>query len=237
MDEAISGGIRYTGRLIGLLVLAIGLLSRLIYVWLSDSSQFPINTIKVTASYEHISRQNLEAILSSYVHTSFFVLRVERLRDELLAMAWSDKVNVERIWPDTLKITVVEKTPVAIWNNAFITAEAKVVEENRAPIETDLPRLIGPDGSEKNVLQMYQNLSKLLVAYDLKVFSLQLRDNHAWELVLSNGILVRLGKKDIETRLQRFAKAYTSVFADKVGNMLRADLRYEHGMAVKMSSK
>ncbi len=76
-------------------------------------------------------------------------------------------------------------------------------------------------------------MSKLLSSYGLNAVSLQLRDNQAWELSLSNGVLVRLGKRDMEQRLLRFCKVYKAYFADKGEKLSSVDLRYARGIAVQ----
>ena len=85
---------------------------------------------------------------------------------------------------------------------------------------------------QTDVLQIYQKLSKLLSIYGLHAASLQLRDNQAWELSLTNGIRLYLGKQDLEERLQRFCRAFPAIFADKPEQLLSVDLRYAHGLAV-----
>ena len=96
-----------------------------------------------------------------------------------------------------------------------------------------LPHLLGPESQQKEVLQNYEKLSKLLSTYGLSASALKLRKNQAWELSLTNGILLRLGKQDMELRLRRFCKAYPAVFADKPEQLSSVDLRYARGMAVQ----
>lgn len=228
-----EGKTRYTGLLTLLILCAFFLTARLVYLFLADSHRFPINTIKIGATYQHINRKQLEEILSTYINASFFTLSVSRLQKDLASLDWADEVNVERIWPDTIKIMLVEKSPVAIWNNALMTAEGELFNEGKPIPETNLPRLKGPVQQQKDVLQIYQKLSKLLAIYGLQAVALDLRENQAWELTLSNGVQIHLGKRDLELRLQRFCKAYSIVFADKPEQLAGVDLRYARGMAVQ----
>ncbi len=173
-------------------------------------------------------------MLSDYLNASFFALPVRRLHEDLLALDWSECVYIERIWPSTLKITLVEKSPVAVWNDALMTDTGDLFNVGKDPVETPLlPRLSGPTHQQTDVLQIYQKLSKLLSTYGLHATSLQLHDNQAWDLTLTNGIQLRLGKRDLEKRLLRFCKAYPAVFADKPEQLTSVDLRYARGMAVQ----
>ncbi|KTC66428.1 cell division protein FtsQ (plasmid) [Legionella adelaidensis] len=228
-----DGQKRYAGLLTLLIAVAFILAARLIYIFLSDAQRFPINTIKVAANYHHISRKQLEEILSNYTSSSFFTISTSQLKKDLNTLDWTESVDVERIWPDAIKITVVEKVPVAVWNDALMTAEGGLFSQGKTNQSYNLPRLNGPEQQQKDVLQIYQKLSKLLAIYGLQAASLELRENQAWELILSNGIQIHLGKRDLEERLQRFCKAYPLVFADKPEQLGGVDLRYARGMAVQ----
>lgn len=228
-----TGRLRYAGLLTLLIACALLLTARLIYSFLADTQRFPITTIKIAANYQHISRQELESVLSKHLNSSFFSLPVRRLNSDLLAMDWTDRAYIERIWPGTLKITLVEKLPVAVWNDALMTEHGELFNVGKKHEETNLPQLSGPVSQQMDVLQIYQKLSKLLATYGLHAASLQLRDNQAWEISLSNGIQLQLGKRDLEKRLLRFCRAYPIVFADKPEQLVRVDLRYAHGMAVQ----
>ncbi len=62
-------------------------------------------------------------MLANYLSSSFFTLSVRRLYADLAAFDWANKIQIERVWPDTLKITLTEKIPAATWNNALLTCK------------------------------------------------------------------------------------------------------------------
>jgi cell division protein FtsQ len=232
--EQKAGQRRSTSLLTCLVFCALLLTVRLIYIFISDAQRFPITTVKIAASYDHINRKQIEAVLSNYLTFSFFTLSVSRLQNEIMGLDWAKEVVIERVWPDTLKITIEEKVPAAIWNEELMTAEGnlfKVGTEQQTDLK--LPKLSGPPNQQLDVLHNYQKLSKLLSTFGLHSAALQLRDNQAWVLTLSNGAQLQLGKRDLEERLTRFCKAYPLVFADKPDQLSSVDLRYARGMAVQ----
>lgn len=221
-----------------LVVCALLLMARLTYLYLANPKNYPINTFKIEANYQHITRHCLEDILEKYTHQGFFSISVRDLRSELAALYWTDKVEVERIWPDILKIKLIEKRPVAIWNHVLMTEDGLLFDLTTTQWQKEanaehLPVLNGPKDQQLDVLQMYRKLSKISEKYDLQASSLALRDNRAWELGLTNGVLLRLGKRDVESRLQRFCLTYSAVFGDKLERLAVVDLRYIHGMAAQ----
>lgn len=232
-QEVESNRAPYTGLLFLLMISALLLAARLGYLYLADADRFPITTVKVAASYEHVSHKQLETILAKHLSSSFFLLSVNQLQRELNEISWIDTAYVERLWPDTLKIKLVEKNPVAIWDKALMTVDGRLFNEGHAISEQSLPELKGPEGQQLEVLQVYEKLSKILSEYGLNASGLQLRDNQSWVLLLEHGATVYLGKKEIEERLLRFCKAYPAVFAQKAEQLASVDLRYPRGMAVQ----
>lgn len=225
--------LHYAGILSALILSAIVLAGRLGYLFLADAERFPITTIKVAASYQHVTHKELENVLTKYVSSSFFALPVSRLQDELNDLNWVDKAYVERVWPDTLKIKLVEKTPVAVWDDALITADGRLFNQGKIPEGLNIPHLQGPVEQHNEVLQNYEKLSKILSSYSLSASGLQLRENQSWVLSLTNGTKIYLGKKELEARLLRFCKAYPAVFSEKAEQLASVDLRYPRGMAVQ----
>lgn len=227
------GSLRYICWLLVLSLSAIFLTCRLGYYYASDAERFPIATIKVAANYEHVTHKELEGVLSKYLSNSFFTLSINALQNELNEMGWVDTATVERVWPDTLKIRLVEKKPVAIWDNALMTEDGRIFNEGAVPEGLSLPKLKGPLSQQAEVLQVYEKLSKILSMYGLNATGLYLRENQSWVLLLGNGIKIYLGKKELEERLLRFCKAYPAVFAEKIEQLSSVDLRYPRGMAVQ----
>lgn len=231
--EVNSVGLRYL-TIMGLLILSALLLTgRLGYLYLADAERFPITTIKVAATYEHITHKELENVLAKYLDASFFLLSVKGLQSELNSMSWIDTAYVERVWPDTLKIKLTEKKPVAIWGDALMTRDGKLFNQGSVPSDLDIPKLKGPQSQQLEVLQVYEKLSKILSSYGLNASGLYLRDNQSWVLLLNHGVKIYLGKKELEERLLRFCKAYPAVFAEKADQLAGVDLRYPRGMAVQ----
>lgn len=231
--DADKGQLRYAGALTLLIVCALFLAAHLVYLYVADPHRFPVNTVKIAANYHHISHKQLESVLDNYTESSFFSLPVAKLQKELLALEWADQAQVERIWPDILKITLVEKIPEVIWNNAMLTESGDMFNEGGVQADISLPRLKGAANQAQQVLQVYRKVSKILTTYGLQAAELEWRGNEAWELTLSNGVQLHLGKQDLEMKVARFCKAYPAVFAERSDQLASVDLRYPRGMAVQ----
>lgn len=228
-----TGGLRFASLLTLLVACAMLLSARLCYLYMAQPERFPIHSVSIAATWQHITHQELEAVLAPYLKASFFSLPVTQLQKTLNQLPWIAKATVERIWPDTVKITLEEKKPVAIWEDALLTEDGQLFNQNPDHTGYNLPVLKGPEAQHEQVLQVFQKLGKILSIYDLSASTLQLRDNQAWVLTLSNGIHIHLGKQSLEARLLRFCKAWPAVFAERADKLLSVDMRYRRGMAVQ----
>jgi len=214
------------------------LLVKVLYIYLAEPGRFPINTVKISANFEHITRAEIEKILDKYNNNNSILLPISSLQLELLKLPWAKSIEIKRIWPDTLKIKIEEKKPVALWKNSFITSDGSMIaaaiqDIQRQDRNRSLPKLSGPDKQYQEVLQNYEKLSKLLAVYGLHAESLNLRDNQSWDLYLQVGVVLRLGKKNFEKRVLGFCKAYSTELVDRPEKMISVNLRYPHGMAVQ----
>ena len=127
----------------------------------------------------------------------------------------------------------MERIPVAFWNNMLLSDKGIIFMPKEKKKLANLPYLYGPKYHQQDVLQIYEKLSKLLKAQDLYIAKIWLRENQSWMIALTNGVIIQLGKTDIENRLQRFCDVYPKLFAATFDQVSSIDLRYSKGIAVK----
>ena len=229
---------RYVTLLWMLILSALLLSARIAYVYFADIERFPIKTIKVEATYQHISRESLKTLLAQSIsESSFFTFPVKKSQKMLASLPWTKSISIERVWPDALKIKLIENTPTAIWNDDILMADGKMVKFNKDDALMNLPLLKGPENQQKEVLQVYEKIGKILSEHGFFIKLLEKRDNHSWTLTLSTGLQLFLGKQDIDLKIIRFCKAYPAVLQNTSDNAMSVDLRYPRGMAVKWNNR
>src|SRR5204863_8632011 len=101
-----------------------------------------------------------------------------------------------------------------------------------------LPLLAGPPGSAAEVASRYAEFRKQLVPLGLELKSVLLSPRYAWQLQLSNGLTVQLGRdreKDRAVeRFARFAAVYPHTLAKLERRLDYVDLRYPNGFALRV---
>jgi cell division protein FtsQ len=97
-----------------LLIVAAIILGVLVaYRHTQSGAQFAVKNIEIDGA-THTPRAALDAITKQYCGMNLFKLDIARVRRDLGALAWVRRVDIEARIPDTLRIKIAERTPVAL---------------------------------------------------------------------------------------------------------------------------
>lgn len=201
------------------------------------SHYFPIKTVRIYG-VKHVDQQEVQHLVYPFVNHGFFSVHVEHIRDRLLQMPWVANIFVRRYWPDQIEVTVVEKNALARWKDASLLSDSG--ELFTPPIQSypeDLPTFVGPNGKQVVMLKYYQEINRILTPLRAKISYLELTPYLTWKVALNNGVTLRVGHKDILTRLDHFVKVYPKIVGYPARDVDYVDLRYPNGMAVRFRAK
>jgi cell division protein FtsQ len=99
-------------------------------------------------------------------------------------------------------------------------------------VPPELPRLEGPDGSERQVAELLFQMQPRLLEVGLRISALRLDPRGAWELDLANGVSVRFGRRQLQERVERFIRVGAPVLASRPNDIAFLDMRYSNGFTV-----
>ncbi len=220
-----------TGFILGL-VITFGL-----WVWqrLNDPHTLPFHDIHVTGQFQHLNSEELRKKLQPQIHGGFFVLKLAPLKQSLLTLPWVEDVSIRRI-PGTLYVNVREHQPVARWNNFYLINNHDQLFPAPRDTPAGLPILLGPENSEPLVLAQYKQMNALLKPLHLQIQKMIYDDRQNWELILSNGVGVTVGREDVLPRMQKLVRWYPQIVNDQPSPVTHIDLRYSNSIAVGRNS-
>ncbi len=147
---------------------------------------------------------------------------------------------MRREWPNKLIVMLEEHIPLGTWgeDGRLLSVKGDVFTANLAEAEEDgeLPELAGPVGSEKEVVDLFEDLHEWFARSGLKPASLHLSGRYAWTVGLDNGMKVELGREQnkaaLKARVDRLMGIYPELVARLQDRIESIDMRYPNGLAL-----
>jgi len=219
------------GFLVGLAGLALALAGMQL---LLHSGLWPLREVSVRGELKHTTRAEIEAVLQGRVAGNFLDAGLSEVRSGLEQLPWVRRVSVRRVWPDRLEVSVEEQVPLARWGDGALvnTFGERFAGRSDAP----LPQFIAPAGSEGELARRYTRFAQTLAPLGAEIEQVVLTPRFAWQLRLSNGLHLVLGRDAdaAQARLERFAKVFAATLGKTGRRYDYVDLRYPNGFALRV---
>jgi len=211
--------------LLTLIVAALGVLT-----WALDR---PIRVISMDGSFQRVSPGQIEKAAAPFAQAGFMSANLDAIQHAIEALPWVDHARVQRRWPNSLHVTVVEQTAAARWGESgLLNTHGELFVKEAAHVPAELPRLSGPEGTESQVAQRYLSIQGRMLEAGMRIAALRLDERGAWEMDLDSGVTVRLGRRQVDERIDRFIRTASQVIAHRLSDITYVDMRYSNGFAI-----
>jgi cell division protein FtsQ len=211
--------------------------------WLVRLPAFNFRAVQLEGDLSRNSVNTVRANALPKLQGNFFSMNLERAREAFESVPWVRQAVVQRVWPATLKVRLIEHKPAAIWQDAagteqLVDHEGEVFDANIGDVEDErLPTFAGPPGSSAHMLAMYRLLQPVFARLDTGVEALNLSRRGSWRAGLDNGAELELGRgqdSEVLARSERFVRTVTQVTGHFQRPLVYADLRHVDGYAVRL---
>ena len=193
----------------------------------------PVRRVVLEGSFQRVATVEVEQLLRARLRGGFVTANLDELREAIEALAWVDRARVQRRWPDALAVEVVEQLPAARWgDDGLLNTRGELFVTGARHPPPELPRLDGPPGTETLVAQRYLAIQGRLLDQGLRLAALRLDPRGAWEMDLTNGVTVRLGRNNVDRRMDRFIRVASQVIAGRAADIAHVDMRYSNGFSI-----
>jgi cell division protein FtsQ len=207
--------------------------------WVLRTENFPVRNVRFEGPFERVTQAELDAAVLSLVRGNFFLVDLDAVRERVEALAWVHRAEVRRRFPQDIAIQFTEEQLAARWSNgAWVNTSGEVVRVTGTDLPTDLPQLVGPDGTSAQVLNAYRDFRDVLANVGLSVATLTLTPRRSWQLDVAGQaddqrLTLVLDHEQPRVHLERFVRVYRASLASQLTAIQQVDLRYTNGFAVQ----
>lgn len=199
--------------------------------WLFHPHTLPILKVQVVGQQRtHLAQ--LQQLIAPIATGSFFQVESGHVQRQVVTLPWVKTATVQKIWSDTLLITLSEYQAVARWDaQTLVDIEGKLFTlPQDEPQPPDLPVFTGQPEDVSDILANYQRWQPLLQTATMGIREIGCNARRAWYIILNNKTKLLLGRDEGDKRIQRFIQFHPRM---KLDPPLLIDLRYRSGIAVR----
>ena len=193
----------------------------------------PVTVVSMDGSFQRVSPGQIEKVVAPYAHVGFMSADLDAIQSAVEALPWVEHARIQRHWPNSLHVTVIEQTAAARWDESgLLNTRGELFVKTATHVPAELPRLSGPDGTEAQVAQRYLSAQGRMLEAGLRIAALRLDERGAWEMDLDSGVTVRLGRREVDERIDRFIRTASQVISHRLNEIAYVDMRYSNGFAI-----
>jgi cell division protein FtsQ len=194
--------------------------------------RWPMRSLRVSGEFKLVSDQQVRQSVLPLVNRGYFAVDLEKVRGKIAALPWVKQVDVRKRWPDRLEVVVSEYKPLARWGETQLLAENGEIFSAPKNAKYKLPLFEGPDLHAADMMAFYSYTKPLFLGLGLQVNTVRMSARGSWNVLLSDGLEIEVGRADMQQRLARFARLMTQIRADDSRRLAKVDLRYTNGFAL-----
>jgi len=194
----------------------------------------PIETVAVEGRFQRVAPVDVERVVKAQLHgAGLLSVDLAAMRRAIHTLPWVDAVSVQRAWPRGLNVLVIEQTAAARWGErGLLNMRGELFNTDERHIPPELAQLEGPVGKEGVVAQRYLAAEGRLMQAGLRLTAMRLDARGAWEFDLANGVTVRLGRRQVDERFEKFMDTALKLVTQRGDDIAYVDMRYTNGFSV-----
>jgi cell division protein FtsQ len=202
--------------------------------WIARSVlDVPISALTIDGSFQRVTAMQVNEAVGDSLQAGFLSVDLDDIRSRVETLEWVDSASVQRVWPDRIQVVVSEQVPAARWgDHGLLNVRGELFVESARHELPELPRLTGPETEVRRVAAQYLALRGPLIQAGLGLRAVTLDERGAWQIVLGNGIEVKLGRQPTQPRADRFVDVAAPVVARHETKIRYVDMRYSNGFSI-----
>lgn len=157
---------------------------------------------------KNLDNNDIIECLDADVGTPVLALDLKKIHGNLEQLNWVENVSVRRCLPKTMEVNIIEKEPVAIWQNnqklSLIDSEGSIIVSDKIENFVGLLHVVG-DNANIHAHSLKEELMKQPEIFENVTAAVRFGDRR-WNLILRQNITVKMPSSGFDDALNYVAK-------------------------------
>ena len=145
--------------------------------------------------------------LNFLYNENLFFFDIQDVEENLKNETFIESFSIKKIYPNTFKLTIVEKKPIAVLQNKkkkfYISDKGSIINYRDIEKYTNLPTVFG---NGKNFYSLYNDLKNIQFPLE-KIKSYYFFESGRWDLVMYDDKVIKLPNQNYLFSLKNFMKS------------------------------
>ena len=197
---------------------------------------FMIKNVEVLGN-KYLNKNDIINIVTSSTNDNIFNVNIKRIHEKIRKITWVKDASIKVIYPDTIRILLNEKIPIAIWQNKYgnqlVTKNGEIILEKKLNyFKNNLPIIIG-NNAHKNINTILEilNINK---SFAKNIWSLTFVNERRWDIHFNQGLTIRLPSINVKEAWQKISFLNENFNILKLG-LIEIDLRNPNQFLAKIN--
>ena len=146
----------------------------------------------------------IKSKLNFLYRENLFFLNIKDIEENLKNETLIESFSIKKIYPNTLKLTIFEKKPIAVLQNKkkkfFVSDKGDLIDFTNLEMYNDLPIVFG---NGKNFFSLYQDLKNIKFPIEM-IKTFYFFESGRWDLVMYDDKIIKLPIKNYIFSLKNF---------------------------------
>ena len=151
-----------------------------------------------------IRSDKIKEKLSFLYRENLFFLNIKDIEENLKSETFIESFSIKKIYPNTLKLIIVEKKPIAILNNKkkkfYISDKGHLISFINIKRYNDLPTVFG---NGRNFYSLYNDLQNIKFPLEM-IKSFYFFESGRWDLIMNDDKVIKLPITNYLSSLKNF---------------------------------
>ena len=198
----------------------------------------PITSINIEGDLKRVSKKGVEIAVLEIKNKGFLTVNQGEYKDKLETIDWVKSVKINKQWPNTINVVVVEDDLIALWNKRLLlNSSGELYALDQRVVPDELIQFSGPEDRENEVYNRYKLYNDELATRGILIEEIELDLRGSWVITVRPSIKIKLGEEATEERFERFLTIWDQSLLENFELISYIDLRYSEGFVIKRKNQ